>query len=71
MCWNKFNAADDEEDIEVGHAGEAELDEIPTGNIHQIQLFQEITAGGVKPLDAHQPVTPETLTKAARDTINP
>lgn len=40
MCWNKFNAADDEEDIEVGHAGEAELDEIPTGNIHQIQLFQ-------------------------------
>ena len=31
MCWNKFNAADDEEDIEVGHAGEAELDEIPTG----------------------------------------
>ena len=47
MCWNKFNAADDEEDIEVGHAGEAELDEIPTGNIHQIQLFQEITAGGV------------------------
>ena len=44
MCWNKFNAADDEEDIEVGHAGEAELDEIPTGNIHQIQLFQEITA---------------------------
>lgn len=25
----------------------------------------------VKPLDAHQPVTPETLTKAARDTINP
>lgn len=47
MCWNKFNAADDEEDIEVGHAGEAELDEIPTGNIHQIQLLQEITAGGV------------------------
>ena len=47
MCWNRFNAADDEEDIEVGHAGEAELDEIPTGNIHQIQLFQEITAGGV------------------------
>lgn len=25
----------------------------------------------VKPLDAHQPVTPKTLTKAARDTINP
>lgn len=25
----------------------------------------------VKPLDAHQPVTPETLTKAARDTISP
>ncbi len=47
MCWNRFNAADDEEDIEVGHAGEAELDEIPTGNIHQIQLFQEITAGGM------------------------
>ena len=47
MCWNRFNAADDEEDIEVGHAGEAELDEIPTGNIHQIQLFQEIPAGGV------------------------
>ncbi len=40
MCWNKFNAADDEEDIEVGHTGEAELDEIPIGNIHQIQLFQ-------------------------------
>ena len=25
----------------------------------------------VKLQDAHQPVTPETLTKAARDTINP
>ena len=36
MCWNKFNAADDEEDIEVEHAGEAELNEIPTGNIRQI-----------------------------------
>ena len=32
MCWNKFNAADDEEDIEVEHAGEAELDEILTEN---------------------------------------
>ena len=72
MCWNRFNAADDEEDIEVGHAGEAELDEIPTGNIHQIQLFQEITAGGVavghtsagraKPLGTRQSVTAETLT---------
>ena len=42
MCWNKFNAADDEEYIKVEHAGEAELDEIPTGNIRQIPLFQEI-----------------------------
>lgn len=25
----------------------------------------------VKPLDAHQPVTPETLTKAARDAHQP
>ena len=32
MCWNKFNAADDEEDIEVEHSGEAELDEILTEN---------------------------------------
>ena len=68
MCWNRFNAADDEEDIEVGHAGEAELDEIPTGNIHQIQLFQEITAGGVaagraKQLGTRQSVTAKTLTK--------
>ena len=55
MCWNKFNAADDEEDIEVGHAGEAELDEIPTGNIHQIQLFQEITAE-VWPWEAWPPM---------------
>lgn len=29
------------------------------------------SAWRVKPLDAHQPVTPETLTKAARDTISP
>ena len=28
------------------------------------------SAWRVKPLDAHQPVTPETLTKAARETIN-
>ena len=32
MCWNKFNAADDEEDIEVEHSGEAELNEILTEN---------------------------------------
>ena len=55
MCWNKFNAADDEEDIEVEHSGEAELDEIPTGKIHQIQLFQEIPAE-VWPWEAWPPM---------------
>ena len=55
MCWNKFNAADDEENIEVEHAGEAELDEIPTGNIRQIPLFQEIPAE-VWPWEAWPPM---------------
>ena len=52
---DKFNDADDEEDIEVEHAGEAELDEIPTGNIRQIPLFQEIPAE-VWPWEAWPPM---------------
>ena len=52
---DKFNDADDEEDIEVEHDGEAELDEIPTGNIHQIPLFQEIPAE-VWPWEAWPPM---------------
>lgn len=28
LCWKKFNAADDDEDIQVEHAGETELGEI-------------------------------------------
>ena len=47
MCWNKFNAADDEENIEVEHDGEAELDEIPTGNIRQIPFVSRNPGGGV------------------------
>lgn len=30
LCWKRFNAADDDEDMQVEHAGEAELSEVLT-----------------------------------------
>ena len=32
LCWKRFNAADDDEDIQVEHSGETELKEILADN---------------------------------------
>ena len=39
LCWKRFNAADDDEDIQVEHSGETELKEVLADNVVGIEDY--------------------------------